>query len=56
MVIFSTEKGSFYLVTYDLIWTQGELDTCYQVTGKIDQIANSPIMLFSYNNLPEVCP
>jgi hypothetical protein len=56
MVIFSTEKGSFYLVTYDLVWSQGELDTCYQVTGTIDQIANSPIMLFSYRNLPEVCP
>ena len=56
MVIFSTEKGSFYLVTYDLVWSQGELDTCYQVTGTIDQIANSPIMLFSYSNLPEVCP
>jgi hypothetical protein len=56
MVIFSTEPGSLYLVTYDLEWTQGEVDTCYQVTGTIDQIAERPIMLFSYRNLPEVCP
>jgi len=27
MVIFSTEKGSFYWVTYDLVWSQAELDT-----------------------------
>jgi hypothetical protein len=56
MVIFSKDKGSFYWLTYDLVWSQAELNTCYQTTGKIDQIANSPIMLFSYNNLPEICP
>jgi hypothetical protein len=56
MVIFSKEKGSFYWLTYDLVWSQAELDTCYQTTGKIDQIANSPILLFGYSNLPEICP
>jgi len=56
MVIFSTDQESLILVTYDLVWTQGEVDTCYQVTGTIDQIANRPVMLFSYRNLPEVCP
>jgi hypothetical protein len=56
MVIFSKEKGSFYWLTYDLVWSQAELGTCYQTTGKIDQIVNSPILLFSYSNLPEICP
>jgi hypothetical protein len=56
MVIFSTEKGSFYWVTYDLVWSQAELDTCYRTTGTIDQIANSPVLLFGYYNLPELCP
>jgi len=56
MVIFSTEKGSFYWLTYDLVWSQAELDTCYQTTGKIDQIANSPVLIFGYSNLPEICP
>lgn len=56
MVIFSTEKGSFYWVTYDLVWFQAELDTCYRTTGTIDQIANSPVLLFGYYNLPEECP
>jgi hypothetical protein len=56
MVIFSTEKGSFYWVTYDLVWSQAELDTCYRTTGTIDQIANSPVLVFGYSNLPELCP
>jgi hypothetical protein len=56
MVIFNTEKGSFYWVTYDLVWSQAELDTCYQTTGTIDKIANSPILVFGYSNLPEPCP
>jgi hypothetical protein len=38
------------------VWSQAELDTCYQTTGKIDQIANSPVLIFGYSNLPEICP
>jgi hypothetical protein len=56
MVIFNSQPGSFYWVSYDMVWSKAKLDTCYQTTGKVEQIANSPIMLFSYNNLPEVCP
>jgi hypothetical protein len=56
MVIFSNEKGSFYWVTYDLVWTQAELNTCYRTTGTIDIIANSPVLVFGYSNLPEPCP
>jgi hypothetical protein len=56
MVIFSAEKGSFYWLSYDLVWSQAELDTCYQTTGTIDQIANSPVLVFGYNNLPKPCP
>jgi len=56
MVIFSNKPGAFYWVTYDLVWSKGELDTCYQITGKIDRIGNSPILIFDYSNLPEVCP
>jgi hypothetical protein len=56
MVIFDKKPGSFYWVTYDLVWSDAQLDTCYQITGKIEQIANSPIQLFDYKNLPELCP
>ncbi|MFZ2095252.1 MAG: hypothetical protein WAV05_01315 [Anaerolineales bacterium] len=56
MVIFSNERGAFYWVTYDLVWSKAELDTCYQVQGTIDRIGNSPILIFGYQNLPEVCP
>jgi len=56
LVIFSTEKGAFYWVTYDLVWSKAELDTCYQTKGTISQIANSPVLVFGYSNLPEPCP
>src|SRR4030042_1650427 len=56
MVIFNTEKGSFYWVTYDLVWSQSKLDTCYQTNGTINQIGISPMLVFSYSNLPEPCP
>jgi hypothetical protein len=56
MVVFSNEKGAFYWVTYDLIWSQGELDTCYRIKGTIGKIANSPVLVFGYSNLPELCP
>ena len=56
MVIFSPAKGSFYWVTYDLVWSQAELNQCYQTTGTIDQIGISPVLVFGYNTLPELCP
>jgi hypothetical protein len=56
MVVFSNQPGAFYWVSYDMVWSQAEPDTCYQITGKIEQIANSPILLFDYSNIPEVCP
>lgn len=56
MVVFSNEKGAFYWVSYDLVWSKGEVDHCYKITGKIDQIASSPILIFNYGNMPEECP
>jgi hypothetical protein len=56
MVIFSNDRGAFYWVSYDIVWSEAELDTCYQIEGTIDQIANSPMLVFGYSNLPEVCP
>jgi hypothetical protein len=56
MLIFSNERGAFYWVSYDMVWSQAEVDTCYQIRGTIRQIANSPILVFNYSNIPEVCP
>ncbi len=56
MVVFNSAPGSFYWVTYDLVWTQGKVGACYRTTGKIEQIGNSPMLKFNYANLPEVCP
>ncbi len=56
MVIFNTAPGSFYWVSYDMIWSQAELDTCYQTIGLIEQLGTNPILLFDYSNIPELCP
>lgn len=56
MVIFSTQPGAFYWVSYDMKWTKAKLNTCYQITGKIEQIGSSPILIFDYGNIPEACP
>ncbi len=56
MLIFSFERGAFYWVTYDMVWSNAEINTCYQIEGKIRKILNSPILVFDYRNLPEVCP
>jgi hypothetical protein len=56
LIAFGNQPHDFYLVSYDLVWTGGEAGDCIQVIGKIDQIGNSPIMLFGWNNLPQVCP
>ncbi len=56
MVIFSYERGAFYWVSYDLVWSKAKKNTCYQITGKIEQIATSPMLVFGYKNMPEACP
>lgn len=56
MVVFSSKPGSFYWVTYDMVWSQAELNTCYHTTGTILQLGNRPILKFNYSNLPELCP
>jgi hypothetical protein len=56
MLVFNNQRGAFYWVSYDMVWSQAEVDTCYQIRGTISQIANSPILVFDYNNIPEVCP
>jgi hypothetical protein len=55
-LIFSYKHGAFYWVSYDMVWSKAEVDTCYQIRGMIRQIANSPILVFNYRNIPKVCP
>ena len=50
MLVFSNKPGAFYWVSYDIVWSQAKVDTCYQIRGKINQIANSPILVFDYSN------
>lgn len=56
MLVFSKEKNAFYWVSYDMVWKAAEVNTCYQIYGIIRQIANSPILVFDYSNIPTVCP
>ncbi len=55
MVVFSDEKGAFYWVTYDFVWSDAKLNTCYETTGTIEQIGTTPMLVFGYKNIPEVC-
>jgi hypothetical protein len=56
IVYFSDDRGIFYLLSYDLVWDRAELGDCIQVTGEIQQLGNTPVIVFSWNNLPEFCP
>lgn len=56
MVFFNTQPGTFYWVAYDLVWSQAKLDICYQTSGTIQQLGTSPVLIFNYKNLPELCP
>ena len=56
LILFGYNPGSFYLVTYDVDWPDGTVGTCYQVTGEIQRLLSSPVIVFGYNNLPSECP
>jgi hypothetical protein len=56
IVYFSDERGIFYLVTYDFVWDQAEPGDCIQITGEIQQLSNTPVLVFGWNNIPEFCP
>ncbi len=56
LIIFGVEAGAMYLVTYDVAWPDGTEGTCYQVTGEIQRLLSSPVIVFGYNNLPMECP
>lgn len=55
IIYFSDERGIFYLVTYDLVWDGADSGDCIQITGQIQQLGNTPVMVFGWNNLPELC-
>lgn len=56
MVVFNNARGSFYWVTYDMVWSEGKVGECYQVSGMIYQMGISPMLVFGYNSKPELCP
>jgi len=56
LIVFSNEAGALYLVTYDVTWPEGTIGTCYQVTGEIQRLLSSPVIVFGYQNLPKECP
>lgn len=56
LIIFSYEARTLYWVTYDVSWPKGTEGTCYQVTGEIERLLSSPVVVFGYNNLPTECP
>lgn len=55
LIVFSDQKGAFYWISYDLVWKQAKEGLCVQTSGEIKQLGNSPVLIFGYSNLPEVC-
>jgi hypothetical protein len=55
LIAFSNEKGAMYWVSYDLVWEPAKKGLCVEVTGEVMQIANTPVIVFGYPNLPVVC-
>lgn len=56
LIVFSNEAGALYLVSYDVTWPEGTIGACYQVTGEIQRLLSSPVIVFGYQNLPTECP
>jgi len=56
MLAFTNKPGAFFWASYDMVWTKAKVKHCYQITGKIERMANNPILLFNYHNIPEECP
>jgi hypothetical protein len=55
LIAFSNERGAMYWVSYDLVWEPAKEGLCVEVTGEVMQIANSPVLIFGYQNLPVIC-
>lgn len=55
LMAFSNKENSMYWVSYDLVWKPAEEGLCVEVTGEVMQIADTPIIIFGYNNLPVIC-
>lgn len=56
LIAFSNEPGSMYWVSYDLVWEPAKKGLCVELTGEVMQIADSPVIVFGYANLPQICP
>jgi hypothetical protein len=56
MVIFGYQRGTFYWVTYEMEWSEAVVGNCYQITGEIYKINQSPVLVFDHRNIPEDCP
>jgi hypothetical protein len=42
-------------VSYDLVWKPAKEGLCVETTGEVMQIANTPVLVFGYQNLPQIC-
>ena len=55
LIAFSNQEGAMFWVSYDLVWLPAKEGLCVEVTGEVMQIANSPVIVFGYHNLPVIC-
>ena len=55
LIAFSSQRGAMYWISYDLVWMPAKEGLCVENTGEVMQIANSPVLVFGYQNQPSIC-
>ncbi len=56
LIAFGNEPGTLYFLSYDVKLEDLKSGVCVQATGEIMQLANSPVLIYGYTNVPEICP
>lgn len=55
-ILFTEQRGDFYMLSYDLVWNAAQPGACVQVTGEIRMLGTTPVIVFGYMNEMDVCP
>jgi hypothetical protein len=56
IISFSDQKGAFYIVVYDRVYSKVKPGVCVRVKGEIKQLGNNPVIALLFNDPVEICP
>ncbi|MGE5225028.1 MAG: hypothetical protein ACM3PY_21545 [Omnitrophica WOR_2 bacterium] len=55
-IVFNDQRGTFYMVSYDIDWGVLLPEGCVQGSGEIKRLGNSPIMILNFRDQISACP